>query len=212
MHPSHSVRFHPFRSLPAMPILVGIGLAGWALLVTILALAGVYATPVDRLPVATLASLLTPLAGFALAMQFPSIRARVLALEEAPLILLHTWRMLGLGFVFLYVHGQLPALFALPAGLGDALAAIGATMICLRLFRDRPVSVKQRIVWNLFGLLDFVVAVAAGVLTRTRWNGGVPSWAMGEFPLALIPGFAVPLFAITHLILLTKLFGLRREG
>ena len=48
--------------------------------------------------------------------------------------------MQGLGFLLLYAHDVLPALFAWLAGAGDALAAFGTTVIGIRLLRGNAVS------------------------------------------------------------------------
>ena len=120
--------------------------------------------------------------------------------------------MIGMGFVFLYYYEKLPMLFALMAGLGDAIAAIGAYFLGMRLVKRQVVPQWQKTVWNSFGLLDFVLALATGVITRTMWNGGITSEPMGDFPLAMIPGFAVPFFVITHLILILKWRDEKRFG
>jgi hypothetical protein len=53
------------------------------------------------------------------------------------------------------------------------------------------------------------VAVSMGVMTRSgevlHSSGRVSSDIMGTFPLALIPGFAVPFYVITHLIIYARL-------
>ncbi len=187
------------------PFPLALLIAAWAAAIVILALAGVYDAAPDQPPLAVIASLGIPIAGFGFTAAFSrKFRAWLVNLDERPLILLHTWRMLGLGFVFLYFRDQLPALFALTAGLGDAIAAIGAFFLGVALYGGKTVSRTQKMAWNSFGLLDFAAAIAFGVVTRTMWNGGISSTAMGEFPMALIPGFAVPFFIITHLILYLK--------
>jgi hypothetical protein len=42
-------------------------------------------------------------------------------------------------------------------------------------------------------------------------NGAVPSDAMASFPLAMIPGFIVPFYVITHLIVFLHLRANWRE-
>ena len=60
-----------------------------------------------------------PVAGFALGYRWhPTFRETVLSLDTGILVILHSWRMLGLGFLLLYAHGVLPALFAWLAGAG----------------------------------------------------------------------------------------------
>lgn len=184
---------------------------GWFLTVAVMAFNGLFdAAPGER-PWLIMLAILLPVFLFGLAyLGIDRFRGWVLALDMRHLILLHSWRMIGMGFVFLYFHDRLPALFALPAGLGDAMAAIGAVFLGIAMY-ERPAEVShQRIfAWNTFGLLDFVLAVSLGVLTRggevLHFSGHVGSETMGMFPLALIPAFAVPFFMITHLIIYAQL-------
>jgi hypothetical protein len=118
--------------------------------------------------------------------------------------------MVGAGFVLLYFYDRLPALFALPAALGDAVTAMGAVFVGIALYeRASKVSGKRVYLWNTFGLIDLVVAVSMGVMTRTgevlHLSGQVSSDIMGTFPLALIPRFAVPFYVITHLVIYAQL-------
>ena len=180
-------------------------LAIWAITIVTLAVGGIYSGAPEDPPLAILISVFLPILIFVLGyVASQTFRETVLAWDETSLILLHSWRMIGLGFVFLFFHGKLPGLFALPAGLGDAATAIGAYFLGIALIRNGLVARWKKQVWNFFGFLDFVVALVFGVITRTMWNGGISSEAMGEFPLAIIPGFAVPFFMITHLVLFLK--------
>jgi hypothetical protein len=185
--------------------------AGWFAAVLGTALAGGFSAPPGERPLAILIAVMMPVMIYGIAyFSINAFRDWVLALDMRQLILLHSWRMVGAGFVMLYFYDRLPAIFALPAGLGDAAAAMVALFIGIALYQ-RPATVsRQRLyLWNTFGLLDFVVAVAMGVMTRTgevlHISGQVSSDIMGTFPLALIPGFAVPFYAIIHLIIYAKL-------
>jgi len=137
-------------------------------------------------------------------------RQYVLNLDMRFLIMLHSWRTLGLGFILLYYVGELPALFALPAGLGDALVALGAVFLSYQLFTNKKgVSKKLVLRWNVFASLDFIVAVSLGILTRTDallfQPNGANSDLMTAFPFVLIPAFLVQFFAITHIIIYLQL-------
>ena len=140
----------------------------------------------------------------------PRFRTYVLNLDMRFLIMLHTWRMLGMGFIMLYLFNELPPLFAFLAGFGDAATAIAAVFLAYALFtRTQGVSKQWVSRWNTFGLLDFVIAVSVGVLTQT--NGilfaasGIDSDLMTVYPFVLIPGFLVQVFSITHIIIYLQL-------
>ena len=184
---------------------------GWFLTVLTAAVSGSFNAPDGERPIAILVAILLPLVAFGLlCLGIRSFRYWVLGLDMRHLILLHSWRMVGMGFVFLYFQDQLPALFALPAGLGDALAAAGALFLVIAMYeRASLVSARRIFTWNTFGLVDFLLAVSLGVLTRAgdvlHINGAVDSNIMGTFPLALIPAFAVPFYMITHLIIYAQL-------
>ena len=184
---------------------------GWFIAVLGAAISGGFNAPAGERPLAILMAVTMPVIIYLTAYyRIKSFREWVLSLDMRQLILLHSWRMLGTGFVFLYFYDRLPALFALPAGLGDAMTAIGALSVGIALYeRASTVSRKRVYLWNTFGLIDFVLAVSMGVMTRTgevlHFSGQVDSDIMGTFPLALIPGFAVPFYVITHLIIYAQL-------
>ena len=186
-------------------------LTGWFLLVLAVALTGNFNVVKGAQPLPTLFAVLMPVGLFGLAyFSLASFKAWVLALDIRHLILLHSWRMVGMGFVFLYFQNKLPALFALPAGLGDAMAAMGALFLGIALYDQAEKISKNKIfMWNTFGLIDFVIAISMGLMTRVgepfHFSGQVGSDIMSTFPLVLIPGFAVPFYVIVHLIIYAKL-------
>jgi len=118
--------------------------------------------------------------------------------------------MLGMGFVMLYLFDQLPALFAYLAGFGDAITAIVAIFLAYALFiKQQGVSKNSISRWNTFGMLDFIIAVSVGILTRTDGIlapiSGVNSDLMTIFPFVIMPGFLVQVFALTHIIIYLQL-------
>ena len=111
-------------------------------------------------------------------------------------------RMLGLGFVLLYAYNVLPGMFALLARLGDAMAAVGATFIGVKLLRGSEVSKQSLLRWNSYGLIDFLSAITVGTLLRSSLLGGTSSIdPLSSLPLSLIPTLVVPFYIITHLII-----------
>jgi hypothetical protein len=65
--------------------------------------------------------------GFLVAAQtIPAVRTYVEAQDLALLTALQGWRVIGSIFLVLWAYGQLPAVFALPAGLGDVAVGLVA--------------------------------------------------------------------------------------
>lgn len=84
----------------------------------------------------------------------------------------------------------------------------GAVALGIALYRG-PVARRWVLAWNSFGLADFVVAVSVGVASSSpvlaALSEGVTGAPMQVFPLILIPGFFVPLYVITHVIVFLQL-------
>ena len=144
-------------------------------------------------------------------------RSFVLAQDIAQLTSLQHWRVVGFGFLLLYAHDALPALFAFPAGVGDVLVGLAAPLIVTRLARDPRFQHSRRFVtYHVLGLLDFVVAVGASALASGAfpaiWAGPLTSAPMEVWPLILFPAFIVPIFIMLHLSVFLKLRALRREA
>ena len=151
-----------------------------------------------------------PLTLFGLTWLFsPGFRGWALGLDQRFLILLHTTRTLGLGFVMLYFYDSLPPAFAFSAGLGDAATAIWALFLGVALYQGANIGNRAIYNWNTFGLLDFVAAVVLGLASRSAPVGliadGISSDAVGIFPLSIVPLFVVPFFVMTHLIIYAQL-------
>lgn len=171
-----------------------------------MAVSQTFVTAPGSVPWPTIAAALAPVSIYLFAYNINgSFRDFVLGFDQRILILLHSWRVIGFGFVFLYFYDILPGLFALPAGIGDSVAAILALSLGISMFLGHKVSRNRILLWNYFGLIDFVIAVTAGVMTGALGLTDISSRAMGYFPLAVIPGFFVPAYVITHIIIFQQL-------
>lgn len=162
-------------------------------------------------PIGFVLSFMVSFSIFTLAyLQSKAVREYLLSLDMRFLIMLHSWRMLGMGFMMLYLVDQLPTLFAYLAGLGDALAAMMAVFIVFSMIKNKQgVSKRQIFRWNTFGLIDFIVAVSIGLMSRSdailAQSNGISSDAMMTFPLAIIPVFLVQVYALIHFIIYLQL-------
>lgn len=140
-----------------------------------------------------------------------SFRDLVLAADLRLLTGTQAWRFAGFGFLGFYAAGLLPGYFAWPAALGDMAVALTAPWLVITLIRQsRFVGSRGFIAWNIFGILDFVVAVgmgaAAPLLFPSLAGTAIPQMPtmapMAHLPLALVPTYAVPMFTIFHLVAL----------
>jgi hypothetical protein len=122
---------------------------------------------------------------------WPDLRLRQRAEALRPLLMLHSFRFMGLAFLIPgVVSPDLPSAFARPAAYGDIIAVVLALLSLLSL----PRGIGVYIVWvfNLWGTADLVNAFyqanRAGLLA-------------GQFGAAyFIPTFIVPLLLITHVL------------
>jgi hypothetical protein len=192
-------------------------LGAWFLLALASSLGGIYSSVDGVLGLAMPIAILTPVFVFIIAYAASRrVRDLVLGIDTRVLVLLHTWRMVGLGFLMLYSFDLLPAVFAFPAGIGDAAAAIWALVVGVGLYGGLRISRRHLLAWNGFGITDFVVAVSIGSLARYGFlqplTGDVTTSVMGQFPLVLIPTFIVPLLAITHILVYLQVKNQREVG
>ena len=190
-------------------VIAGAVLAAWAALTVVLALRGFYMPPDTRSPPPVGIQLAIALAGLALFLAIsPSLRS--LLTNQKNLIRLNVWRLVGAVFLVLMFAGQMPALWALPSGIGDVIVGLAAFSVANRL--DRPGGRRLAIIFNLFGLADLVVAIGLGITTNTgpmRVFHTTPTSELAtQFPLALVPTFLVPLAFVLHFVSLGQLFSL----
>jgi hypothetical protein len=128
-----------------------------------------------------------------------NLRAINTATPSAWLIAIQTYRVAGTMFLFPFLtYGIIPAGFAYPAGIGDALTGIFAPVVAWMVAENRPHALKWAVAWNLFGTLDLIVAPATALLFQAR--------VLNIYPLALVPLFlGPPLGILTHILSLRNL-------
>jgi len=188
----------------------GAVLAAWAIATTVLAARGSFEPPDSRSAPPIGIELVLVLAVLALCLAVSPTLRRLLT-RQANLIRLHGWRLVGVFFLDLMLQGRMPALWALPAGIGDIL--IGATAPWIARHIDTPRGRRRAIVWNLLGMADLVVAIGLGIMTNPGpaqvFHTTPTSELVTRFPLALVPTFLVPLALTLHVISLWQLLGAR---
>ena len=164
------------------------------------------------------------IAAYALVVRTETGRRLLDAVPQEWLIAGQAYRVVGGAFLGVATYDVLPAYFAIPAGSGDFITGIVALLVAVWWATGAPIAQPAAWVWNLFGLLDLVVAVGIGLglfagPAASLFGGSAP-WleraALGSqpfgapifplsSPLALVPTFLVPLAIFLHLLSLRKL-------
>ena len=204
-------------SVLKLPPLAAFVLIAWFSVVAWLAAGDVFAAQAGELPWKLTLALILPQVAFGLAyLASARLRAFVQVLSLPLLTGLQAWRMLGMGFLMLYVWDVLPPLFAYPAGLGDAAVALAAPFLVAAMFTAQGVSRRGLILWNWLGVADFLVAFAVGFLASGSaaglLAGSVTSDPMLRLPLVLVPAFGVPFFTLLHVISFLQLYRSREKN
>jgi hypothetical protein len=184
---------------------------GWFLTALGASLFGLLRTGPSSPPIPIGLALLVPLllAGLAYA-RSARFRSLLLRVDLRWLIGVQLWRVAGEMFLFGYARNELPASFAVPAGIGDVLVGLAAPLVAVLAAPNTRTGRRIIVGWSVVGLADLVVAVTMGVLNAPgRFGllaGEVTTAPLLELPLSLIPTFFVPLSILLHLIVLRRTF------
>ena len=184
-------------------------LIGWFGIAFALGFLEVYRAVSDRIPTLPFGILVPILIGGLLIVR-SSTMARVLdAVLQHWLIGVQLYRALGAIFLILYGTGKMPGLFAWPAGLGDVLVGVLAPVVAVAYARGPEKHGDLVLAWNIFGMVDLIVAVAMGFSTSPSpfqlFAFDQPNELVSMFPLVLIPTYLVPVSILLHIASLTKL-------
>ena len=189
-------------------VVAGTAWASWVLVSVALADAGVYRFAPAKAQPWLPAAMTVSIAAVLLASRVPAV-SRILGQPDAlwRLTVPQIFRVEGVTFLIVMALGKLPAVFALPAGLGDIAIGFEAIYVARSLRRG---VVGRRAVWfNILGLLDLAVATVIGVTAApgvAHMLSLSPSTAqIGLLPLVLIPTTVVPLAVALHVLSLRKL-------
>ena len=192
-------------------------LALWLGLVSYLGSQGAFVGRADSPPLPIFLGVAIPLVLFFGAyFGWGAFRAFILSADLRLVSAMQGWRWAGLGFLSLYAHGVLPGLFAFPAGLGDMAIGVTAPWVVLRLIRQPSFAASRRYrIWNILGIVDFVVAVSIGTVCSGFIPGltlTVTTSAMAQLPLMHIPAYMVPFFIMLHATALFQARQLARKS
>jgi hypothetical protein len=138
------------------------------------------------------ASQAIPIAAVAIAYRAsPRFRSYLLSLDLRLVLAAQLWRVIGVAFLFALAFGQLPAGFAVPAGVGDLATGIAALAVVLSL-GNGSLTRRRLYAFTALGVVDFLVANATGLSLEPP--------ALTVWPLAIFPTLMIPFFAVLHLV------------
>ena len=208
-------------------------LVAWLAADVALGLAGAFAaSPDTRVPFIG-AGIAIPLVAGVMLLTRPGTVQRVLSsVPLHRLVGVQFYRAAGVIFLVAWAAGRMPAVFALPAGIGDIAVGLAAPIVAARLrSRLRPsaatgwvrpadrvtddlIDARARrlaVAWNLAGIADLVLAVSLGFFSSPSafevLSHGDPNALVSRMPFVLIPTFAVPLSIVLHVAALMRLRG-----
>ncbi len=186
-------------------LFAALALFGWFLLSLSLALLDFYHVSENLLSPLVPVAFLLPIV-FYLQYVSPSTTFQKLldAFPQHWLISIQVFRLLGVIFILLYMQGQLPALFAIPSGVGDMVIGLSAPIVAYWFWKKKSGYRELTKSWNYVGILDLIIAIITGVFLAVQEPLKVALTAtsteiMTIYPLVLIPAYAVPLGFILHL-------------
>ena len=186
------------RDAPGQPLLrklpgpsTFVVLAIWLGVVMVAIVAGVYAGGgPSRL--ARPASVAIPLALVAIGYRVsPRFRNYLLTLDLRLVLAAQLWRVIGIVFLFALAFDQLPAGFAVPAGVGDIATGIAALGVVVAL-GNGTLTRRRLYAFTALGVGDFVVAFTTGPLLEPP--------ALNVWPFAIFPTIMIPFFSVLHLV------------
>jgi hypothetical protein len=123
-------------------------------------------------------------------------------LNQTYLIGLQLFRAIGMVFVLEWCRGNLPGIFALPAGWGDLAVALVALAVLIR-YRGKPIPKAAVYMVAVLGFVDFASAFFFGFLSSETpfqlFSFDFPNRVI-EYPTGLIPLFLVPFAVVFHIL------------
>ena len=181
----------------------------WASVAWTAAINGAFRTGASPLPLLPLAIFLPVIIGAPLLLLSKRVGQLLDAMPTTWLVALQLYRVFGSQWLAYWLRGLLPGLWALPAGTGDVLTGLFAVPAAIALATGTAEGRKAAILWNIFGLADFAVAITLGlIISPGRFqlivpNG--PSIGVDGYPNVLTPAFVVSSSILLHALSLRQL-------
>jgi len=141
-----------------------------------------------------------------------SFRAEAMNWSLRTLTLFQAWRIIP-GALFLYYYyalGRLSTDFAVIGGIGDILVGLVSIPAAPLGTADRPRLLKILLGVQLFGLVDLIFVLRAGVSAGLTTPEVMRP--LTEMPLVLLPLILVPITLFAHFVAIAQLIQRLRAG
>src|SRR6516225_4207867 len=188
----------------------------WLAVIWSAAINGVFRPGNSTLPLVPVAIFLPVIVGVPILLRSKRIGDVLDAMPASWLIGLQVYRVFGGIFLVGWARGVVPGLFALPAGIGDVTTGLLALPVAYSLAARNNGAARAGVAWNIFGLVDFTIAVGIGLATAPGpfqlIVPSIPNTGVGLYPTVLIPAFAVPSSILLHVLSLRQLRRATRRG
>ncbi len=152
--------------------------------------------------------LAVPLTAAVLSTIWPEARRALLSLPLRLLVGLNVGRVFAVLFLMLGADGRLSGPFPHSAGWGDIITGV----VALALLGHARDPARHRTIlhlWNAFGFLDLVAAIALGVMSAQgsalQVYPAPGSEAMQHLPWSFVPTVLVPMWLVLHVVISVKL-------
>ncbi len=174
--------------------LAGIGAVWVAIVVTIEIADGFDSGGIGLVMAITAAPLIVSAVAFNASNWF---RDTILGIDPRMVLAAQLWRVVGAAFLFGWAADDLPADFAIPAGVGDIATGVAAAAALAALLHG---TLTRRKLWlfTALGLGDFATAILTGAVLNQPER-------LDELPWVLFPTLAVPFFVILHALAIIQL-------
>jgi hypothetical protein len=173
------------------------------------AINGVFRPGASPVPLVPVAIFLPVIIGAPILLRSKRIGEVLDGMPPTWLVALQVYRVFGMTFLVGWLFGLVPGIFALPAGIGDVITGLVALPVAYMLASGDGQGRAEAVAWNVFGLLDFAIAISLGLITSPGplqlIVPNVPNTTAGVYPTVLIPAFAVPSSILLHLVSLRQL-------
>ena len=140
----------------------------WFAVAWSMAINGAFITGASTLPLLPLAIFLPVIIGAPLLLLSKRVGQVLDAMPASWLVALQLYRVFGSWALAAWLRGALPGVFALPAGIGDVLTGLFAVPAAIAVATGTAQGRRAAMIWNIFGLADFAVAITLGMLHLAR--------------------------------------------